>query len=140
MEPGPRRRILCQRERDTSRPARRQLRRRGPQGSGTAVGPQLGERNIRALRAVPSTHSARPWPQPWRSMKPSCRSRFQRSTQSSVMKDARPSGLGGSSKVVGLKGISVFAKHIRRGLAILWSWQVPTMRSTKTCQPFFLRQ
>ena len=51
-------------------------------------------------RADPSTHSAaRPWPRPWKSTKPSQWSRstimITKSSQCSVMKDARRSGLEG---------------------------------------------
>ena len=137
---GPRRRLSCQQKRDKSRSAGQQLRRRGREGSGTAAGATAGPTKHRyhhvnhvvslgfpqhlvvcfhftwVLRADPSTHSARPWPRPWRSMKPSqgsistCK---RTSSRCSAMKGARHSGLGGSSsKVVGLKVTFVCVKHV----------------------------
>ena len=92
---------------------------RGPQQGCRKFGTSAACRSLFpftwVLRADPSTHWARPWPQSWRSMKPSQRLIFtwtRTSSQCSAMKDARHSGLGGSSsKVVCLKGVSVCVTH-----------------------------
>ena len=88
------------------------LKARAPQ-SGAAAGPTCDFCSVShvvvcvdftcALRADPSTDSARPWPRPWKSTKPSQRlsSTCQGpGSQCSVMKDTRRSGLGGSSSKV----------------------------------------